>query len=91
MLPAWSSSYKGTLRNKAIFKKLWNALPKYLCWKIWLTRNRAIFNQILAKPKVAMAKAKGLLAEHINSKLQLLTNVQLLDKDEEVWYEQFEI
>lgn len=68
MFSLWNKNHRGTLKNKPIFKKLWMALPKYLCWKTWLARNRVIFKQDKNTPRSVAAKAKGLLAEFINSK-----------------------
>jgi ribonuclease HI len=39
------------------------AIPKYLCWKIWLARNDQIFNSVLHSPLTVATKAKSLLRE----------------------------
>jgi hypothetical protein len=44
-------------------------LPKYLFYKIFLALNNVLFNKKLDKPIVVAAKAKGLLSEHIISKI----------------------
>jgi len=43
--------------------KIWYAIPKYICWEVWLARNEAIFNSILQTPNVVAAKAKAPLLE----------------------------
>jgi hypothetical protein len=35
----------GSFKQKSQFKRCWEALPKYVCWSIWLTRNKAIFQE----------------------------------------------
>ena len=41
----WERYYQGTFRGKPIFKRLWKSLPNYVCWQIWLARNRLIFQE----------------------------------------------
>ena len=46
----WKSRYP---RNDSIspgWSKIWQAIPKFIWWKIWLARNDLIFNNILTKP-----------------------------------------
>ena len=33
--------YHGTLFKKQHFTRAWLVLPKYVCWKIWISRNKA--------------------------------------------------
>jgi hypothetical protein len=40
----WRSSYQGTLKTKPTLKLYFQDVPKYVTWKIWLARNRAIFS-----------------------------------------------
>jgi hypothetical protein len=58
------------ITNKNTFKILWISLPKYLRWKIWLDRNKVVFNKYLENPIVVVAKEKGLLVEHNNTRLK---------------------
>ena len=43
MFTDWVKAYRGSFQHKDVFKKTWKALPKYLCWKVWLARNTCIF------------------------------------------------
>jgi hypothetical protein len=46
LLADWTSHYWGTFKNNHLFKAVFKALPKYICWKIWLARNRFIFSNL---------------------------------------------
>ena len=39
----WSREYPGTLERENMLKNVWLVLPKFLCWKICLARNKMIF------------------------------------------------
>lgn len=51
------------MNNNSTWTKIWNAIPKYICWGIWLARNEAIFNNRLQSTNTVTAKAKALLLE----------------------------
>jgi hypothetical protein len=82
MFTIWSKKYLGSFENKNVMKKVWNSLPKYICWNIWLCYNNVVFNQNLDKPNVVVSKAKRILLEFINSMIRL--DVHSLEKDKEV-------
>lgn len=65
----WQFSYSKSFLNKPTLKRLWVALPKYICWKIWLGRNKTLFLEETAHPSSIAGKAIGLLSEHLNSKV----------------------
>ena len=39
----WKEYYHGSFYNKPDFVRAWEALPKFICWKLWITRNKDIF------------------------------------------------
>jgi len=49
-------------------KRVWDALPYALLWKIWLTRNRKIFRDQETITKQLCIKAKSLALETIAAK-----------------------
>jgi hypothetical protein len=53
--------------NKPTFKNIWLSLPKFICEKIWLAHNRALFSQEKSFPSSGGKKAFGILVEHLNS------------------------
>ena len=57
------SSWKARYSHKMQSKSIWQAIPKYLCWKIWLGRNDQIYNSVLHSPLTVAIKAKALLLE----------------------------
>ena len=38
----WKDYYQGSLNNKPDFARAWEALPKYIRWKLWIARNKEI-------------------------------------------------
>jgi hypothetical protein len=64
----WEKYYQGTFRGKPIFKRLWRSLPKYICWQIWLARNKQIFQGKSSHPQSVVGKAKMLLSEVMSIK-----------------------
>jgi hypothetical protein len=81
----WCYLYKGSLKRKHTLKCLWATFPKYICWKVWLARNRAIFQQESTKPELVANKAITLLAEFINVKGFHHYEFQMLEQDEVKW------
>jgi hypothetical protein len=57
--------YIGGSQRKNIFRWIWEALPKYLLWKLWLARNRAIFNYCLESLVSMVNIAKSLRMENL--------------------------
>eukprot|EP00253_Pinus_taeda_P031382 PITA_31382 len=59
----WSHLYPHRIPHKSLWHKVWNALPKFVCWQIWLARNQKIFNDLNHSPLQVAAKARTLLLE----------------------------
>ena len=59
----WQSRYPGTLSYSHVWIKIWQAIPKFIWWKIWLARIDLIFNSKLSKPEIVASKAKAFLLE----------------------------
>jgi hypothetical protein len=50
MIGKWSKVYKGSFSNKPTFLRVWKASIKFVCWKIWLARNKVIFKNKMSPP-----------------------------------------
>lgn len=61
----WSRRYPRHIQQKSIWNKIWNALPKFVCWKIWLARNQKVFKEHQLTPLQVAAKARSLLLETV--------------------------
>ena len=59
----WQSRYLDTLSSSHAWRKIWQAIPKFIWWKIWLARNDLIFNSKLLKLEIAASKDKAFLLE----------------------------
>lgn len=77
----WGSHYSGSFKEKPIFKRYWDTLPKYICWSIWLARNKQIFNDETQNSKIAALKACTLLTKYMRN--QVHWKDQHLDSIEE--------
>ena len=40
---SWNDYYQGILNKNTDFARAWEALPRFICWKILTTRNTKIF------------------------------------------------
>ena len=61
------SSYLGALPSNHEWRKISQAIPKFIWWKIWLARNDLIFNSEMLKLEIVAPKAKAFLLEAIRS------------------------
>eukprot|EP00253_Pinus_taeda_P007380 PITA_07380 len=61
----WNHRYPRHIPQKSIWHKIWNALPKFVCWKIWLARNQKVFKEYHLSPLQVAAKARSLLLETV--------------------------
>jgi Fe-S cluster biosynthesis and repair protein YggX len=83
LFDAWNQCYPNKIPSKSFWRKVWNAIPKYVCWQIWLTRNDLIFNEKQQAPFSAAAKAKAFLLEAAQQ--QYFSDDALLLPEEERW------
>ena len=59
--------HPGLLSTSYDWRKIWQAIPKFLWWKIWLARNESIFNSKVIKLEIVAIKAKALLLEVVGN------------------------
>ena len=69
----WQSRYRGALSSNHAWRKIWQAIPKFIWWKLWLARNDMIFNGKILKPEIVASKAKSFLLEAVGN-LQIAGN-----------------
>ena len=63
----WQSRYRGALSSNHAWRKIWQAIPNFIWWKLWLARNDMIFNGKIPKPEIVASKAKAFLLEIIGN------------------------
>ena len=63
----WKIRYPDLLSPSYDWRKIWQAIPKFLWWKNWLARNDSIFNSKVIKPEIVAIKAKALLLEVVGN------------------------
>ena len=66
LFKSWQTRYPNSSTNLA-WRKNWQAIPKFVWWKIWLARNDLIFNSKKSKPANVALKAKDFLLEVVGS------------------------
>jgi hypothetical protein len=74
---SWKGRSPHELKRKTMWAKIWYAIPKYICWEVWLARNEATFNNCLRPPTVVAAKAKALLLETLENRRHKTNSVLL--------------
>lgn len=53
----WKDRCPHSFNNNSTWTKIWNEIPKYICWGIWLARNEVIFNnRLLSKTNLPRPK-----------------------------------
>ena len=50
---------------------MWQAIPKFLWWKLWLARNDLIFNNRFTKPDIVATKAEAMLLEAVGNQIKI--------------------
>jgi hypothetical protein len=67
LFSSWKARYPQETQSSPNWKRIWQAIPKYICWKLRLARNDQIFNNTLPFPPSVVEKAKSLLLEIVAS------------------------
>jgi hypothetical protein len=68
MLDKWETQYKGMLKGKHRFSRVWKASIKFVCWQIWLTRNKKIFKEKIITSQAVAMSAISQISEYLSSK-----------------------
>jgi ribonuclease HI len=82
MFVSWKARYPHSIAAKSLWSKVWTAVPKYVCWKLWLSRNDIIFNQTEITAEKVAGKAKNLLIETLR---QSRVKDNSLRDEESIW------
>ena len=85
MTSCWKNYYFGSLLNKPDFARAWESLPRYICWKIWTTRNMEIFEGGKNSPGKVAAGAKALRVEVLCMKGMNNISKESLTVEERDW------
>lgn len=83
LFASWRQLYPHHIPQKSFWSRIWTALPKYVCWQIWLSRNHLIFNEERHSPMKIAAKAKAFLMEVANQ--QYIKEDTTLLQEEKIW------
>jgi hypothetical protein len=83
LFASWNRIYPQRIPPKSFWRKIWTAIPKYICWQIWLARNQQIFKEVCLSPLQVMVKAKSSLLEAAQQ--QYYKENHLLQPEEKKW------
>jgi ribonuclease HI len=83
LFASWNNIYPFGIPTKSFWRKIWTAVPKYVCWQIWLARNDQIFNRNRHSPLQVAVKAKAFLLEAAQQ--QYFNEDPLLRPEERRW------
>lgn len=86
MFTSWKARYPYSIIDKSLRHKVWNADPKYVCWKLWLSWNESVFNQKEITVETIAKQAKNLLIETLR---QSNVKESSLRNEEKAWLEGF--
>ena len=68
MFTRWKCRYTRPLQTRSVLSWFWTGLTKYLCWQIWLIRNKAIFKNMYLSPAEVAKTTIALLSDALNAK-----------------------
>lgn len=49
-MSCWSNEYQVSFDYKPVFRRIWESIPEYVMWKIWLAQNKKIFQHEKTPP-----------------------------------------
>jgi hypothetical protein len=78
-------SLQRLLLQKIELSRTWKASIKFVCWQIWLARNKLIFKEKLTFPSIVVAHAIGQMGEYLTSRRFKVMADNHLEKEEEKW------
>ena len=81
---SWKDYYQGSFNQKSDFIRAWEALPRFICWKIWTTRNKGIFGVSSSANKVSIS-AKSLWVDSLSTRGMKSINKEPLAVEERAW------
>ena len=67
----WQNRYPRISSTSHDWRKIWQAIPKFFWWKIWLAINDLNFNIKAMKPELVAIKAKAMILEFVGNHLDL--------------------
>jgi hypothetical protein len=81
----WKIRYVGNFIKKPLLTSIWKEIPKFICWEIWLARNKAIFQNKFLLPSRIHSLACNLLSKTICAKTRKIRSLLDLDHTEQDW------
>ena len=67
MVYNWKGCYPRKIRKKKILGRIWDIALKNICWKIFLARNKLVFDNKKADPQRVTFKVANMISEMLNT------------------------
>jgi hypothetical protein len=71
LIGKWAKQYKGKLQGKQYFNRVWKASIKFVCWQIWIARNKRIFKEKIIPPQAVASNIIAQLSDFLSCKKKL--------------------
>ena len=81
----WKDYYQGSLLQKSDLARAWVALPKYIRWNIWESRNKEFIEGEVSSPGKVMSAAKSLCVEALITRGMTHIHKEPLNSEERAW------
>ena len=79
---SWKDYYQGSFKQKPNFARAWEALPRFICWKIWTAKKKEIFEGVNASTNKVCISTKALWVDSLSTRGMKSINKEPLSAEE---------
>jgi hypothetical protein len=90
LLLDWPTLSPFQQQKQSMASRLWQALPRFILWGLWLERNSRIFREKERKAPQVTARIRSLFSEWASTQTPP-TQSRKMDEQEEHWCDQFQL
>jgi hypothetical protein len=90
LLLCWTKLYPFQPKKQSVASRLWQAIPRFILWGLWLERNNRIFREKERRAPIVSARIRSLFGEWASAHRQSNYSREM-EEQEELWRDQFQI
>jgi ribonuclease HI len=90
LLLDWPNLFPFHQKKQSVASRLWQAIPRFILWGLWLERNSRIFREKERRAPIVSARIRSLFGEWASTH-RLPTHSREMEEQEELWSDQFQI